>query len=650
MAQYDVNLREYWRILKKRKFTVTLTAIALAVFSTIFAVVKAPIPLYSAECAIRYEKHSTIGDLLSRTFSWSSGGDIETLISVLESYSVMEKVAQRMKLIPEASPQEESLKMNPDVAARIHNLQSKVEISRKEYTNIINIKVTDNNPSFAQKLANTIALTYKDIHSEQQNKKNKGALRFINERLKSVSQKLREAENQFNKFTKKNQLVSIDLQSENLLSRAREIRAEIRKLKEAQTNLKVQQQRLKQFVENPSGSGNEFYSPHANEQYKAVHTNLVELLLKRDSLLKDFTPRHPEVIALKRKIVETARKMIFILDTQEGQISNNINDLKGELAEVNKKTNQLMEKKLKYNRLQRKVNSYNEMVALLERKKQEALVSKADKPEEISIVKPALLPSSPINPPKTVATGAMGVVIGLILGMVFAFIAETFDTSIGAIEDVEETLGTRVLGVIPQEEMRSVEQDPTSSSFTRKIHLVSHFAPQSMVAESFRTLRTNIQFQEVEARTKTIAVTSASPQEGKSMVASNLAVTMAQAGTKTLVVGSDFRKPQLARIFGVENAPGLSDVLLGNYSWHETVKTVTDLIVGKMGLDEVMASPGLDNLHIITTGTIPPNPAELIESKRMLGFIEEVRGQYDRIIFDTPLSFPQPTLLFWEPL
>jgi capsular exopolysaccharide synthesis family protein len=286
------------------------------------------------------------------------------------------------------------------------------------------------------------------------------------------------------------------------------------------------------------------------------------------------------------------------------------------------------------------------MTTLLEQKNQEILIKKAEKPEEVTIVKPALLPTKPTNPPKTAATGAMGCMIGIVLGLLIAFIMETFDTSLGAIEDVEEALGTQVLGVIPHADDRDIQEIQREKypegiqgpSEKQTPYLISHFVPKSMMAENFRALRTNIQFKDTEKQLKSIAITSTSPQEGKTIVAINLAITMAQAGMKILLMGSDLRKPMLAKVFGIEASPGLADILMGNYPWRDTVKSVTDLILGKMTLNAVMMTPGMDNLHIITSGLIPPNPAELIDSNRLMDFMEEAKEEYDLILFDsTPI-------------
>ena len=654
MAQYDIDLREYWRILKKRKLAVLLTTIVLGVVSTGFAVFKAPTSLYSSSCSIRFEKEIATEGIYARTIAWTQQVDIETVISLLKSYPVIKEVAERLGKIPKGTTVE-GRPLRPETEEVIADLQSKVEVSREKFTNIIDIKVTDSSPVFARDFAHAIASTHKELHAKEQAKRSTDALRYIAEQLKEARQKLREAENEFNRFTRENQLVSIDLQSENQLSKAKGIEDEIRKLGEAKTELSELVVKIREFVAKPSGASNEFYSMNANKHYQAANDSLVELLLKRDSLLEDLTPKHPQVVEIQRKIIEVARKMGMIAQLQINSIDKRQKEVENELADIGKKTNELMEKKLEYDRLKRRVDSYSEMTTLLERRSQEASIRRAERPEEVTIVKPALLPTSAINPPRTVATGAMGVIIGLILGMLIAFIGETFDTSLGAIEDVEETLGSQVLGVIPHGDTKSIEEvlrdkygkEADASNVGRKVQLISHFAPNTVIAEGFRALRTNIQFRNLEKRIKTLEVTSASPQEGKTMVAINLAITFAQAGMKTLLVECDLRKPVFAHILGIENTPGITDVLLGNYPVRDVVRTITDIIVGRLSMQEVLNSPGLDNLNIITSGTIPPNPGELMDSKRLGDFIEEVKKDYDLVIFDTApiLSTADPMIL-----
>lgn len=653
MAQYDINLSEYLRILKKRKFTVIFIAAIMGIFSTVFAAMNAPIPLYTSVCSIKFEKETTVEGLYAKTMSWSEGDDMETQLSVIKSYPVLKKVGEELGLIPDSTPTE-GHQLNPHVAAVVDGLRSKVDVSREGFANIIAIQATDRDPVFAQKLANTVALAYMTVRKQEQSKRTTEAVKYISQELTRVRQKLREAEDAFNRFTQKHQLVSIDLQGENLLLLSRKTKGASQNLEESKEQLDILLTKLDQFLKNPSGAGDTLYSEHAGKQYERMNEGLIDILMRRDSLLKDYTAKYPKVIAIQRKILETISKMRITAQLEMKNIDRKRAALEARLEEVKGKTHDLMEKKLEYNRLKRKVVSFNDMTVLLEKKNQEALISKAEKPDEVTIVRPALFPRFPINPPKTASKGAMGLVIGLVIGLVVAFVVETFDTSLAAIEDVEEALGSQVLGIIPHgdfvsinERQESRQKNGDTSPFKQEAFLVSHFLPQTMIAESFRALRTNINFSDMEKKIKTIAVTATSASEGKTMVATNLAITMAQAGTKTLLVECDLRKPSIFKAFGVDRNPGLTDVLLGNYSVGEVTKTITDIMVGEMSMDEVMATAGLDNLNLLTCGTIPPNPSELIDSQRLVELIDEVKREYDFVLFDTPpiLSTSDPIIL-----
>ena len=583
------------------------------------------------------------------------GEDIETQLSVIKGHEVLLRTAVKLGIIPK-SLSLDNVNLSPRIISTIYKLQDNIQVSREKFTNIINIKVTDTDPIFAQKLANTVALVYKEVHAEEQTKKTLEALKYISDQLKKFRSQLKVAEEEFNLFLQKNQIVSIDLESETLLVRKKELREKIQSIKGAIGELEGIKNKLTRFIQNPIGTGNEFYSIYATKQYQDAQSNLVTLILKKESLLEDYTSRHPKVIDIQRKIREQAKKMLLMINIQLESLKKKQAEVQNEMDIVERKTQDLMEKKLEYDRLKRKVDSLNDMVVMLEQKNQEASIKKAEKPEEVSIVRPAIVPSSPINPPKTLQTGIMGTIVGLLLGMIIAFIVETFDTSLGAIEDVEETLGTPVLGVIPHvnakdllDSIASKKDKERGAEFIKEgsISLVSHFAPNSLIAESFRALRTNIQFKDVERKIKAIGITSASPQEGKTLVAVNLAITMAQAGLKTLLIGGDLRKPVIGSIFGIESVPGFTDLLFGNYSLKEIVRGITDLIIGKMGMSGAMATPGLDNLHIITTGTLVANPAELIDSKAIDDVIEKAKQEYDYIIVDTPpiLSTADPLII-----
>lgn len=151
------------------------------------------------------------------------------------------------------------------------------------------------------------------------------------------------------------------------------------------------------------------------------------------------------------------------------------------------------------------------------------------------------------------------------------------------------------------------------------IDIITIKSPRSPIAECYRTLRTNIQFSSFDKKIQTIVITSSGPSEGKSTTSSNLAVVMAQNGNKTILIDCDQRKPKLHKVFLTSNQKGLSDVLVGNSVFEEAIQKTE-----------------IENLDILTSGTKPPNPSELLASIKMKNFIENLRGKYDCIIIDTP--------------
>jgi capsular exopolysaccharide synthesis family protein len=237
--------------------------------------------------------------------------------------------------------------------------------------------------------------------------------------------------------------------------------------------------------------------------------------------------------------------------------------------------------------------------------------------------------------------------MGIFLGFVMAFMRESFDTSIGTIEGVEEFLKVPVLGVIPrfdEKEQLAVaarELPPDIPKETLQViaKLITLYDPKSVLSEGFRSLRTNIQFASSDTNIKTMLFTSAGLGEGKTTCVVNLAITLAQDGKRVLLVDADLRRPIVHSRFGVPRDPGLSEALVG-LPWREPVRSVTDLILGSLGVDRVLQSPGLDNLSILTSGAIPPNPSEFLSSPRLKEILAEMREEYDVVLIDTPPVLP----------
>ncbi len=231
-------------------------------------------------------------------------------------------------------------------------------------------------------------------------------------------------------------------------------------------------------------------------------------------------------------------------------------------------------------------------------------------PIKATIVDSASLPTSPSSP-KPVRNTGLGLILGLLVGVGLAVLRQALDTRINSVEDLHEVSDVPVLGAIAYD------------SATAKNPLISNVASHAPRAESFRVLRTNLQFVDVDQKQKVFVITSAIPEEGKTTTSVNLAISLAQAGMKTLLVEGDLRRPKSGRQLGLDAAVGVTTVLLGRV-------TVEDAIQHHEG-------SGLD---FLASGATPPNPAELLQSKSMADLMGRLRERYDIVIIDAPPLLP----------
>ena len=646
MPDYALSLRDYWRILRKRKSVVLFTTFTLGFFSFLFATMKKPVPVYSATASVKFEKSVTLTGLYMQTTTWWSSGGLETQAEVIRSYPVMERAAKKLGYIdPDLTS--EQIRKDERLMGIVLGLQRKISTRVEGYTNIIDIIATSFDPEEAQRLANAVAEAYKEYNSEERNKRIVKARKFIEQQLARKREELRRAEEAVRRFREEHNLISINTRTSEIISELSKVRSEYEKLDRTLneiSSLIVQLKRREPLSEEAIG----LFADQVSGVFRSLNSRLIDLRLRRSTLLKVYTEKHPDVQQLDSEIEEVAESMIAELIAQRTTLERRKELVERKLDRLTKELKSLPQEGLELERLEHEVDVIKDVVRLLESKYQEALIKESEKVEEVSIVRPALRPRYPINPPKTKAAAFAGVVMGLVLGVVFAFVVESLDTSIGTIEDVEKYLGVPVLGIVPHmgiEEIKRtllkeyVERDD-AETLDMKAHLIAHFAPQSTLAESYRALRTSVQFSGLEQGIKTILITSASRQEGKTTVAVNLAITMAQAGNRVLLVEGDLRVPKLPRIFGIDRSPGLSEVILGSHRWEDVVRTVTDIMMGKIKMEDLLAIPGMDNLHIITSGSTPPNPAELLSFRRMDDFISQVREQYDVVIFDSAPVLP----------
>ena len=231
-------------------------------------------------------------------------------------------------------------------------------------------------------------------------------------------------------------------------------------------------------------------------------------------------------------------------------------------------------------------------------------------PVKLTAAQEATVPGNPISP-KVPLNIALGSLVGLFVGIAFAVLRQTLDTRVRTERDLEQITDLPILGGI------------VFDTKAREQPLIVHVDPRSPRAESFRSLRTNLQFLEIGREDRSFVITSSIESEGKSTTAANLAIALADAGSRVLLVDADLRRPKLAEYLGIEGTVGLTDVL-----------------IGRAELNEVVQPWGAGKLFVLPAGQVPPNPSELLGSAHMVHLISEFNRAFDVVIFDSPPLLP----------
>lgn len=357
-----------------------------------------------------------------------------------------------------------------------------------------------------------------------------------------------------------------------------------------------------------------------------LEERIMQMEEQRSLMLKQFTEKHPDVI-----------KMNADLETLKSQVQ------------------ELPPDELETARLQRDLEINDATYRMLKNKYESAKMAEAEQVADVILVESATVPDAPISPNKKMNKIA-GALVGLVAGIVLAFVNENLDTSIGTIEDVEQTVRLPVIGVIPYFNPKAEEKpwwrfdQPVLDFFKQRkdqapdgSYLIINQDSFSTLSESYRILRTFIEFimGEKTNQGKVLLVTSTGPQEGKTLTVCNLAIVLAQGGKKTLLIDADLRRPMVHRLFGLKRMPGLSDVLMGTIALEEARQTMADILVGETSQwDHMLTAKMLDRLEILPNGTNTTTPAELLNSDAMKSLIAQARQVYDYVLIDTPPVLP----------
>jgi tyrosine-protein kinase Etk/Wzc len=360
---------------------------------------------------------------------------------------------------------------------------------------------------------------------------------------------------------------------------------------------------------------------------------LNEVENERARLLTRLTPQDPDVQILTARVHELEEQLRAITTTYLASLETRMASLNAVLSRNSEQLKQIPAKEIEYARQLRSANVIEEIFTELQSRQKEAQIIAAVQDPTVRVVDPAIPPLKPVKPNKPFSV-ALALMLGIALGLAAGFLKETLDTTIHTREELQTESGSvPILGTIPRIHANGVSTNghgvwwrirPATlhlSPDTRKSRLVAGRNPRGAASEAYRTLRTNIAFARAEAPAKTMVFTSPAPGDGKSTSSSNLAITLAQQGLRSILIDADMRRGAIHEAFDVKQRPGLSDYLGGQVSLEEVIRNV-----------ELEGA----RFDFVPTGTLPPNPAELLASARMQALLEHLSGEYDAVIFDAP--------------
>ncbi|MEK7804753.1 MAG: hypothetical protein AAB264_03480, partial [Planctomycetota bacterium] len=415
MAQYELNLRDYIRVFQKRKLIIILATLSLGFFSFLFATLQKPVPLYRAVSSVKIDRSSSVTGLYLQMVSYDKSGSLDTQATIIKSIPIMELVAKRLGVIREDLTSDE-IRREARYIDRVMDMRSWVSTSLEGHTNIINIEVIDKDPVFAQRLSNMVAGVYKEQNTYDKNKRIIEAKRYIEKQLTFTAEQLKTAQEGLRTFREKNRIVTIESQTTETLRLLNDSEKELSVVKREMIQIESLVEELQRQKNLPKEKVEGFYAEKVSPIFSSLNNKLVDLYTQRGLALLDYNENHPEIKRMDTQIDTIISNMINHLNDQMKRFTEKANYLSDQLKKAQDKFSALPRLGLELEKIEHDLKMNKEKYETLTTKLQEVLISEAEKVEEVTIVRPALEPRYPINPPTTGKTAVIGTVMGMIIG------------------------------------------------------------------------------------------------------------------------------------------------------------------------------------------------------------------------------------------
>ena len=656
LAEEESPLLHYWRILKKRRWTVVATLGIILALTIIFTLKTTPLYQATSKVAIFPETPNVLGfkDAGSSSPDFDYESTLETQAAILRSDSLAMKVIEAMRLDqnPKFTPiatrqrtgdsvQVSNMQPDPAIAAGLlGRFRGGLSVQLVPNSRLVQISFTHPDPRLATEIVNALVRTFTEENFKTKYEAVTQTSDWLSTELADLQMKVQTSEEKLVRYQKDHSILGVDEKQNIVTAKLDELN---RELTAAQTDRIQKESNYRLAAEGDPATFSKTSREGASSMLEKLRDREAELNTQLAQATTQFGTGYPKVAELSNQVKQVRTQIA----AEEVRMQQQIRDeylaalqretlLTTAFNQQKQEANQLNESAIEYSVLKRDAEANRQLYQDLLQRLKEAGVSAGLRSSNIRVVDVARTPTSPIKPnvPRNIE---LGFIFGLACGIGLAFTLESLDTSIRTMEEVNSISTLPALGTIPLQfassgSLRkrlttvSVETDKSESPI-----LVTYARPRSEAAEAYRSLRTSILLSSFGAPPKVILVTSALPQEGKTTISANSALVLAQRGDRVLLIDADLRRPGIEKLFGFRSRGGLSTLITGGDKFEDVVVPFTDV----------------PNLWILPAGPIPPQPAELLGSTVMKDYIARWRNEFDHVVIDTPpcLSVTDAVLL-----
>ena len=607
-----LHFLDYWRIIRIRK-TVIIAVFMLVVITATLVTFILP-EQFASTATLKIERDGAdISELAGDSLRYNTFDPyfIQTEFEVIQSETILSSVVDVLDLNTKwGKKYNEGAKFKTQESIGL--LKNRLNLRPRRNTALIDVQIYSENPNEAADLANAIADTYQLWRLEKGRRLGLGGVKALEDQLKIEDEKIAKAKEELDTIRIENKISDIDTAgtAPMMLSETEEYR----RLSSSRFEKKLFYERQKEQYDKLSAIDlTALRDVLPGFQPDAELSSLVSDLNAADqrytAMVNELGPSHPQMKSVKdlqelvnKKIDNRVSGILKGLETQVSTAKAELDGIDKAVEDARVIDQDKLTKTRPYFDKKRVLERLNDLRDLITRKKNiEEIDLKLPKSEQVVVIERATASIKAVRPNKTLNI-ILGVVIGLVVGVGLAFFIEYLDTSVKTIDDVERTLQSPVLGVIPQ-----------------NVGLLIEEGAESPHAEAYRVLRTNLLFARKDDKLNTTAVVSAGAGEGKSTTVLNLATVFAQCGQRVVIVDSDLRRPTLHKLLRVTNNLGLTNYLLKQNT-----------------LDEVIQTTAIPTLDFLASGKLPSSSLGILSSSHMKDLIGELKARYDIVFFDSP--------------